>query len=85
MREEIQISTLLVLKIFNSSNYCGKEIFRNGNFTKSSLYEGRCFAVLGEVFAEGEIDTVYLNFSDPWPKKETFKEKIDLFFILGCL
>ena len=42
-------------------------------------------AVLGEVFAEGEIDTVYLNFSDPWPKKETFKEKINLFFILGCL
>lgn len=42
-------------------------------------------AVLGEVFAEGEIDTVYLNFSDPWPKKETFKEKIDLFFILRCL
>lgn len=41
-------------------------------------------AVLGEVFAEGEIDTVYLNFSDPWPK-ETFKEKIDLFFILRCL
>ena len=32
-------------------------------------------AVLGEVFAEGEIDTVYLNFSDPWPKKRHSKRR----------
>jgi len=23
---------------------------------------------IGEVFAEGEIDGIFLNFSDPWPK-----------------
>ena len=33
-------------------------------------------AVLGEVFAEGEIDTVYLNFSDPWPKKRHSKRRL---------
>ena len=25
-------------------------------------------AQLPEVFAEGEVDRIYLNFSDPWPK-----------------
>ena len=31
-------------------------------------------AVLGEVFAEGEIDTVYLNFSDPCLKRDIQRE-----------
>ena len=25
--------------------------------------------MLSDVFADGEVDRVYLNFSDPWPKK----------------
>ena len=24
---------------------------------------------LGEIFADGETDRIYLNFSDPWPKE----------------
>lgn len=30
---------------------------------------------LGEVFS-GEIDTIYLNFSDPWPKKRHAKRRL---------
>lgn len=26
--------------------------------------------LLGEVFEKGEVDRIYLNFSDPWPKKK---------------
>ncbi len=32
--------------------------------------------LLPEIFAEGEIDTIYLNFSDPWPKKRHAKRRL---------
>lgn len=44
---------------------------------------------LNEVFAEDEVDTLYLNFSDPWPKSKhekrrlTYRSFIDIYkFIL---
>lgn len=36
---------------------------------------------LGEVFA-GEIDVIYLNFSDPWPKKRHAKRRLTSFVFL---
>ncbi|MDZ5712520.1 tRNA (guanosine(46)-N7)-methyltransferase TrmB [Jeotgalibacillus haloalkalitolerans] len=41
--------------------------------------------ILGDVFERGEVDRVYLNFSDPWPKTRhekrrlTFKKFLDLY------
>ncbi|MCY9415006.1 tRNA (guanosine(46)-N7)-methyltransferase TrmB, partial [Bacillus haynesii] len=29
-----------------------------------------------DVFADGEVDRVYLNFSDPWPKKRHEKRRL---------
>jgi len=31
---------------------------------------------LGKVFEENEIDVIYLNFSDPWPKKKHEKRRL---------
>lgn len=31
---------------------------------------------LTEIFAEGEIDHIYLNFSDPWPKERHAKRRL---------
>ena len=31
---------------------------------------------LGEFFAPGEIGRIYINFSDPWPKKKQFKRRL---------
>lgn len=31
---------------------------------------------LGEIFAENEIDKIYLNFSDPWPKDRHAKRRL---------
>lgn len=31
---------------------------------------------LGEVFEDGEIDRIHLNFSDPWPKKKHAKRRL---------
>lgn len=31
---------------------------------------------LDEMFARGEVDLVYLNFSDPWPKKKHMKRRL---------
>ncbi|MEN2446303.1 tRNA (guanosine(46)-N7)-methyltransferase TrmB, partial [Bacillus sp. JR_15] len=32
--------------------------------------------MLSDVFADGEVDRVYLNFSDPWPKKRHEKRRL---------
>ncbi len=44
-RRNPNINFIGIEKYSDSSNYCGKEIFRNGNFTKSSLHEGRCSSI----------------------------------------
>ncbi|HPJ23458.1 MAG TPA: tRNA (guanosine(46)-N7)-methyltransferase TrmB [Bacillota bacterium] len=31
---------------------------------------------LMDIFAKGEIEKIYLNFSDPWPKKRTAKRRL---------
>ena len=31
---------------------------------------------LNEVFQQGEVDCIYLNFSDPWPKKKHAKRRL---------
>ncbi|MBR6527453.1 MAG: tRNA (guanosine(46)-N7)-methyltransferase TrmB [Lachnospiraceae bacterium] len=33
-------------------------------------------AILPELFAPGEVDRIYLNFSDPWPKKGHAKRRL---------
>ncbi len=33
-------------------------------------------AALGEVFAPGEVDLIYLNFSDPWPPNRQRKRRL---------
>lgn len=33
-------------------------------------------AALTEIFDEGEVDRIYLNFSDPWPKKRHEKRRL---------
>ena len=33
-------------------------------------------ANLGDYFAKGEVDRVYLNFSDPWPKSRHAKRRL---------
>ncbi len=32
--------------------------------------------ILTDIFAPGEIDTIYLNFSDPWPRKKQAKHRL---------
>ena len=31
---------------------------------------------IGDIFAEGEIERIYLNFSDPWPKKRHIRRRL---------
>ncbi len=33
-------------------------------------------AALGDIFAEGEVDLIYLNFSDPWPPNRQRKRRL---------
>lgn len=45
----------------------------NDNNLKLLLTDGR---LLTEIFGENEIDGVYLNFSDPWPKNRHHKRRL---------
>ena len=38
---------------------------------------------IGDVFAEGEVDKIYLNFSDPWPKDRHAKRRLTSRQFLG--
>lgn len=40
-------------------------------------------ALLGEYFAPGEVDRIYLNFSDPWPKARHAKRRLTAPSFLG--
>ena len=60
-------STVITIAV---KKYLEMEALPNLRFMKEDA------AVLGEVFAENEIDTVYLNFSDPWPKKRHLKRRL---------
>ena len=43
----------------------------------SNLYFMRVDArLLPEIFAQGEVDRIYLNFSDPWPKARHAKRRL---------
>ena len=43
----------------------------------SNLYFMRVDArLLPEIFAQGEVDKIYLNFSDPWPKARHAKRRL---------
>ena len=42
-----------------------------------SVFFIACDAVeLPDIFARGEIDRIYLNFSDPWPRKKNAKRRL---------
>ena len=40
--------------------------------------------ILPEIFAPGEIDKIYLNFSDPWPKDRHAKRRLTSGAFLSC-
>ena len=45
--------------------------------TYPNLYFMRVHAILlPEIFAKGEVDKIYLNFSDPWPKARHAKRRL---------
>ena len=41
-------------------------------------------AILPDLFAPGEVDRIYLNFSDPWPKKGHAKRRLTSSRFLEC-
>lgn len=42
-----------------------------------NVYFIACDAVeLPDIFAQGEVDRIYLNFSDPWPRKKNAKRRL---------
>ena len=51
----------------------------------SNLYFMRVDArLLPEIFAQGEVDKIYLNFSDPWPKARHAKRRLTSREFLAC-
>jgi len=54
-----------------------RAIEKQENMLLSNLYFIRMDAVeITDVFAPGEVDKIYLNFSDPWPKDRHAKRRL---------
>ena len=47
-----------------------------GIVLKNLYYMSMDARLLTEIFSSGEIDTIYLNFSDPWPKKRQANRRL---------
>lgn len=47
-----------------------------GTVLKNLYYMSMDARLLTEVFSAGEINTIYLNFSDPWPKKRQANRRL---------
>ena len=47
-----------------------------GTVLKNLYYMSMDARFLSEVFSAGEVDTIYLNFSDPWPKKRQANRRL---------
>ena len=54
------------------------EFFGNNNPIRIEvgMGKGKFIMELAEVFDEGEVDRIYLNFSDPWPKDRHAKRRL---------
>ena len=57
------------------------EVFSKVVYAKKLLAQGKAAnlsdaAKLAEYFDKGEIDRIYLNFSDPWPKSRHAKRRL---------
>ena len=54
-----------------------REVLEQEGVVYSNLYFMRVDArLLPEIFAQGEVDKIYLNFSDPWPKARHAKRRL---------
>lgn len=46
------------------------------NYSENLFFLKTDAALLTEIFSEGEVSQVYLNFSDPWPKARHYKRRL---------
>ncbi len=53
-----------------------EEAARNGEEVKNIRFIRMDARELDEVFAKGEVEKIYLNFSDPWPKERHAKRRL---------
>ena len=51
-------------------------IKRQEQILQNSAYIWKNALLLGDFFAEGELARIYLNFSDPWPRKKHAKRRL---------
>ena len=51
------------------------ERVRNAGLTNVFFVDGDA-ALLGDMFAPGEVDRIYINFCDPWPKSNQKKRRL---------
>ncbi|MGX8680404.1 MAG: tRNA (guanosine(46)-N7)-methyltransferase TrmB, partial [bacterium] len=50
--------------------------YQEGEPLDNLLFVKEDAAMLGDIFGEGEVDQIFLNFSDPWPKKRHEKRRL---------
>ena len=54
--------------------FCAKKLVEN-KITNAKLFFGD-FEKISSLIMDGSIETIFLNFSDPWPKKRHYKRRL---------
>ena len=63
----------------------GRNWRRNGEVYSNLFFMRVDARLLPEIFEKGEVDKIYLNFSDPWPKARHAKRRLTSREFLGTL
>ena len=63
------------MKLFNSVIVVALDLLIENDLPNLKLMNVNA-AHLGDYFEKGEVDRVYLNFSDPWPKTRHAKRRL---------
>lgn len=66
---------LIAMDRVNEALVVGMERAASEQVQNLRFLSGDC-AMLSELFAPGEVDIIYLNFSDPWPSKRHAKRRL---------
>ena len=65
-----------ILKVLRASNVDISSVFRTNRANTALAFVSLDAANIDQFFADDEIDLLYINFCDPWPRKKNAKRRL---------
>ena len=65
-----------ILKVLRAANVDISSVFRTNHANTALAFVSLDAANIDQFFADDEIDLLYINFCDPWPRKKNAKRRL---------